>query len=227
MRGFIFHILIVLLLLPAPAFAAQSWCNPKTVPKINIKSDTDRITWIFSKSEKELNRKDIDTVNPYGNNVITDVGGLMQGGIKMQERMQFGGLTNPNTRETCMFYDKIDVTFHIFPTIYIASEFLPGTCMHNAIKQHEMKHISVDREIVNKYASAVGRAIQAEIKRQNIYGPVPDSNKVALQAQMKQRMESIMFKYSNAMDAERRSRQQKIDSLQEYERVNHLCPKLR
>ncbi len=230
MRKFIFHILIACLVFPAAAHAQSTygdWCQARSVPKVNVVSDTDRINWVFDHSEKLLNRADIDTVNPYGDNVITDVGGLMQGGIKMAETMQFNSLTNPRTHESCMFYNSVNVSFHIFPTIYIASEHPPGTCMHNAIKQHELKHINTDREIVNKYSLLVGQAIKAEITRQNIYGPFPTSNMSAIQQQMKTHMEQILVGYSNAMDAERRKRQQQIDSLPEYERVNHLCDEFR
>lgn len=224
MRFFIFHILIVFLALSAvsPAMAA-SWCQPKGTPVVNVKTDTSRIKWVFSKSQKSLNSADIDTVNPYGNSVITDVGGLMHGGIKMQQRMQFGSLVNPNIKEACMYYSNIDVSFHIYPTIYIASEYPRGSCMHNAIRVHELQHVEIDRQIVNRYAQMVGTAIKAEINRQYVYGPVPSANRAVLQNQMKQRMEGILKKYSAAMDQERRQRQQALDSLSEYERVNHLC----
>ncbi len=222
MRSVIFHILIFLALLPGAARAA-SWCSPPSVPNVTVRTDTDRITWIYTKSEKELNRAEIDTVNPYGDNVITDVGGLMQGGIKMQEYMQFNTLTSRQLGQACMFYDRIDVTFHIFPTVYIAREHPKGGCMHDAIRDHELKHINADRRIVNKYATIVGRAIEAEIKRRNIYGPFPAGSLPAVQAQMKNRMEAILVQHNGAMDAERRRVQQQIDSLPEYERVNHLC----
>lgn len=235
MRSLIFHILIALMALPVTAHAGSSgttsrrdardpsWCRPGITPQVNIRTDTDRISWVYNKSQKQLNKADLDTVNPYGNNVITDVGGLMHGGIKMEETMQFGSLTNPNTREVCMYYNNIDISFHIFPTIYIASEYPQGTCMHNAIKEHELKHINTDRQIVNKYARLVGQVVQKEITRQNIYGPTPITNQRAIEQQMKQRMTLIMTQYSSAMDAERRVLQQKVDNLQEYERVNHLC----
>ena len=230
MRALIFHILIASFFITGSAFAQTqrsandpNWCRPDGIPKIDIKTDTDRITWVYNRSQKTLNKADIDTVNPYGNNVITDVGGLMHGGIKMEETMQFGSLTNPNTNEVCMYYGAINVSFHIFPTIYIASEYPPGTCMHNAIKAHELKHINTDRQIVNKYARLVGQAVQNEIRSKPIYGPVPVANQAAIESQVKQRMNRIMTFYSTAMDAERRKLQQQVDNLQEYERVNHLC----
>lgn len=223
MRPVIFHILIVLILLAAPRAQAAGWCNPDIVPKVSVKTDTDRIKWVFNKSQRELNNQEIDTVSPYGKSVITDVGGLMQGGIEMAETMKFNTMTNPNTNELCMYYNNVQISFHIFPTIYIASEHPRGTCMHQAIKNHELKHINVDRQIVNKYAQAVGNAVQTEIRRQAVYGPAPVSEGPKIQAYMKSRLEQILVNYSKQMDAERRTRQQAIDTLQEYEAVQKSC----
>ena len=224
----IFHILttLILVLLPLSAKAqtsAMPWCQPEKTPRIDVKTDTNRITWVYNRSKKQLDTAHIDTINPYGNEVITDVGGLMQGGIKMEERMMFGTLLNPNTKQVCGYYSRIDVSFRISPTIYIASEYPQGSCMHNAIRNHELKHINVDRAIVNKYAQLIGRMVEKEIKRQNIYGPYAEAQLKDMQMLMKERMEGIMTQVNNAMDAERRAEQQKVDSLQEYERVNHLC----
>lgn len=207
----------------AQTLVRPSWCQPKNQAKVSIKTDTDRITWVYNKSEKDLNSFNIDTKNPYGKEVITDVGGLMQGGIQMAETMRFSTLTHSGLNQVCMFYDAVEVSFHIFPTIYIASEFPQGSCMHNAIKQHELKHINTDRQIVNRYAQAVGQSIKAEIQRQNVYGPIDISQIKAMQALMKSKMENILLSYSAKMDAERRLLQQQIDSLAEYQRVNKSC----
>lgn len=227
MRHNIFHILILLWLAAPVTASAASWCRATSLPKVTVNADTDNITWDFSKSEKTLNTLDIDTVNPYGNTVITDVGGLMHGGIKISESMQFNSLVNKTEGLVCMFYDNVTVDLHIQPTIYIANENPPGSCKHNAIKQHELKHIETDRNIVNKYSLLIGRAIEAEIKRQNIYGPYPENQTQAVQEMMRGRMDAILQTYNNSITSERRTLQQRIDSLQEYERVNHLCDGVR
>lgn len=208
-----------------PEASAKSWCTPTKTPTINIRASTDQISYDFSLSEKQLNRFNISTVNPYGDNVITDVGGLMKGGIKTQQKMTFGTLTNRQTGQMCMWYDMVDVLIHIQPTIYIASEFPRGTCMHKAIMAHEQKHIQVDREIVNKYAALIGKALKNDIYKQAVFGPVPINQQNQLHQTIKGHMQYILQKYISDMSAERKARQQQIDSLPEYERVNHQCKK--
>ena len=202
---------------------AENWCVPTTAPSITVRTSTDQITYNFSLSEKQLNGFNISTVSPYASNIITDVGGLMKGGIETQQRMSFGTLLNPNINQACMWHDKIDVLIHIKPTIYIANEFPPGTCMHNAIMEHEQKHITVDREIVNKYAALVGQALQNDVARYAVFGPVPASNQEATLSMIKTRIQTILRQYINQMTQERKARQQQIDNLNEYERVNKSC----
>jgi len=45
-----------------------------------------------------------------------------------------------------------------------------------------------------------------------------------VEAYLKGRLENILKSYSKKMDEERKTRQQAVDSLKEYERVNNLCP---
>lgn len=208
----------------AGAFAQSSWCQMNKAPVVNIRASTDKISYNFTTSEKSLNGFDVDTVNPYGKNVITDVGGLMKGGIETSQSMRFSTLTNPRLKEVCYWYDTVDVNIHINPTIYIASEFPERSCMHKAIMEHEQKHVTVDREMVNKYAQLIGNAIKAETDRQPIYGPVPLAQEKAIEEAIKGKMKSIVTSLTAQMDEERRVRQQAVDNLSEYQRVNSLCP---
>lgn len=205
------------------AYAAPSWCHPNIAPRITIKPSTDNISYNYTLSEKQLNNFSVDTKNPYGGNVITDVGGLMKGGIQTEQKMTFGTITNRNTDEVCYWYNTIDVTIHISPTIYIASKYPKGSCMFNAIMKHEERHVIVDREIVNKYAAIIGKTLKDEISSARIYGPVAESKESLLGDKMRERMKQILDNTTRQMSAERQKRQQEVDSLTEYERVNHLC----
>lgn len=218
-----FALLNIFLCAGIPNAFADNWCSPQKAPTISIRTSTDQITYDFSKSEKQLNNFNISTVSPYASNVITDVGGLMKGGIETQQRMSFGTILNPNTQQVCIWHDNLDVLIHIKPTIYIASEFPQGTCMHNSIMGHEQKHITVDREIVNKYAGLIGQAFHDDIAKYRLFGPVPASQQEATLKMIKQRMNAILTNYTTQMSNERKKRQQAVDNLQEYERVNKSC----
>lgn len=224
----IFHFAIFTLMLwgiCSSEARAADWCAPQKAPSINVRTSTDNITYDFRYSEKQLNKFGVTTISPYASNVITDVGGLMKGGIETQQKMSFGTLTNPRTNQICIWHDTIDVLIHIKPTIYIANEFPQGSCMHNSIMQHEHKHITVDREIVNKYAALIGQALQNDVSQYRVFGPVPQSNQEATLSMVKTRMQGILKHYTDMMSAERKARQQAVDNINEYERVNKSCPR--
>lgn len=203
--------------------ADANWCKADRVPRIDVKTATDQVTWDFTKSEKQLNSFTIDTKNPYGSSVITDVGGLMQGGIDMSEAMQYGTITHTGLKQVCYWYNSINVTLHIKPTIFIATEFPANTCKHDAIKYHELKHISVDREIVNKYAMLIGEALKQQVNQQSLFGPYEVARGKEVEKYLQNRVETVLRHYNKQMEEERKARQQQVDSLQEYERVNQQC----
>lgn len=205
--------------------AIAGGCVAQDTPQVSVKTSTDNISYNFTQSMKQLDRKPINTINPYGRDVITDVGGLMQGGIRISEQMRYGTLTNPNTNQICYWYTMITVSIHINPTVYVASDFPRGTCMHNAILAHEHQHVMIDRDIVNKYAQIIGHALRQELARQSAYGPYSTSQQSQVEDGLKTSISNFIQNYANQMNAERQQRQQALDNINEYERVNHLCKK--
>lgn len=225
MKIVLFGLCVMMLVTGSGVALAENWCKPNKPPTINVKTSTDNISYDFSLSEKQLNKFSISTVSPYGDNIITDVGGLMKGGIETTQQMSFGTITNPNINQMCVWHDKIELTLHIRPTIFVANDFPKGTCMHNSILEHEHKHVIVDREIVNKYAALIGQAMQNDVAKYTVFGPFPSSQSQIQINQIKARLQNILKTYTTQMSTERRKRQQAVDSLAEYERVNKSCKK--
>lgn len=199
-------------------------CTLRKSPTISVLPTKSNIRYDFTKSKAELNNFDIDTISPYGPGAHTDVGGLMEGEIQVSQKISFMFEEYRNSGQACVHYDKIDVKIHIDPTIYVASDFPPGSCEHNAVLGHERKHIKMDRLIVNKYAKRIGREIYRQISRAGFsYGPVNSSSVKSLQKQMQDNVSNIVKAETDRMNEERRRRQQGIDNLAEYERVRNAC----
>lgn len=222
---YILLLIIYCLTVATHAAEASSICNPHQSPRVNIKTSTNNITYNFTQSMKQLDTQSIDTVNPYGNDVITDVGGLMRGTIKVSEHMLYDAVSNSYTGEICYWYTDITVVIHISPTIFVAKDFPKGSCMHNAILAHEHQHVIIDRQIVNKYAQIIGAALRQELQKQPTYGPYSISQQAAVEAGLKTSIANFIQKFADQMNAERQQRQQALDNINEYERVNHLCPR--
>ncbi len=213
-------------LLAVPAMAASpSWCRAPQVPQVLVTPRMDPLRYDFSKNIDQLNRVDTDTINPYGNGVHSDTGGLMRGGIRTAYRTQFGGMAyGPHGRgQSCVWVDTISVDITLSPTIFIARDYPQGTCMFNAIREHELKHLAVDQRLMDRYVRDVQTALATEMQRQSITGPFPSSQESVMQKQMQARVVAVMDTTMARLNADRRRQQQDVDSLAEYQRVNAMC----
>ena len=202
---------------------AEITCPAKPAGKVNIIWGSEPIQYDFSKSQSQMDRIDNDTVNPYDRDTKTHVGGLMQGGIAIKSQVQVATLTYPRSKQICQWLDKMDVNININPKILIASDHKKGSCRHNAILNHEMKHIFVDREIVRKYVPLIKRELEQAAIKVGIVGPKDARNAKLFQDKITDYMDGRLKIITTKMYSERSQNQQGIDSLVEYNRVSAEC----
>jgi hypothetical protein len=209
----------------APAAAQQIKCVSKTAPKINITPTKSRVKYDFTKTKADLNSFNIDTISPFGPQHKTNVSGLMSGSIQVSQQIGFMNETYEQLGQGCIYIRSIDVKLHIDPTVFIAKEHPPGTCMHNAVMAHEKKHVREDQLIVNKYANIIGRNLGAFLDTQGAaLGPFNLEKIPKVQENIQNSLTAVLKKYNDIMNMERKERQQAIDSLEEYEDLGRQCP---
>jgi len=138
-------------------------------------------------------------------------------------------ITNPNTGQTCTWYDTIDVNLHMSPVIMIAKEYKKGGCHFNEVMAHEREHVEVDRQVVNEYAQKLGVQLLQIVNAKPITGPFPTAQKDRVRAQMEKRLQATVAANNKAMMADRSQRQAQIDSKENYdaisERIHGVCDK--
>ena len=117
----------------------------------------------------------------------------------------------------------MDVNININPKILIASDHKKGECRHNAILNHEMKHIFIDREIVRKYVPLIKREMEQAAIKVGIVGPKDARNAKLFQDKITDYMDGRLKIITTKMYSERSQNQQGIDSLAEYNRVSAEC----
>lgn len=208
------------------AFSMAIECYLKKPPKISVIPSNSLIKYDFTQTKDQLNKVDVDTVSPYGPRHKTSVSGLMSGAISIKSQIAFTQEIYENQGVACTYIQSMDITLHIDPTIFIASEYPKGTCMHNAIMQHELKHVREDQLIINKYANILGRELSSTIdKFRQKYKPVLVSEIPALQQDIQKIIHNDLKEYNQQLNEERQERQQAIDSLEEYESIGKSCSK--
>jgi len=206
-----------------PAQAKITSCPTKPVGKIDIVWGSDNIQYDFTKSQSQMDAMDNDTINPYGRDAKTHVGGLMKGGISVSSQVQVATLQYPRSRQICQWIDNMQVKILIDPKIYIARQHTPGSCKHNAILEHEMKHVFVDREVVKKYIPIMQRYLDQAVRKVGLVGPKRQQDARHYHNKINNYMQEQLKNVTDRMYQERGDRQQGVDTLEEYERVAGLC----
>ena len=125
----------------------------------------------------------------------------------------------------CIWYDSIDVELNIDPEIVIAKELYYDSCMRKSIIEHELKHVRVDREVVNKYAQTIGKRLFEALKARGFsVGPIKEERLLEVRSKMQRVVNQILELEYKKMNIERRERQLEVDSLEEYDSVDDKCP---
>lgn len=200
-------------------------CQLKSAPQISVVASDTNVKYDNTKSQAELDNFDNDTISPYGANVQTHVGGLMSGEVSVSQNIRTLQETYDRADVGCVYVDSIKVDIHITPTIYIANHYPKNGCMYKEIMIHEKKHIKVDRMIVNKYTNIIIKGLDAAFKKAGgyAYGPMKKSEIRPAQEKLQAYSRGIIKQYADMMNSERQMLQQRVDSLEEYERVNKAC----
>lgn len=238
MRGFGLFLGTILMMAASPAYAgnaqgqqkptAQNPCPLVKTVQINVTPVTEDVKLDTSKTLDQIQRTDMDTINPYSFSGVTRIDGYMDATVTMRPEVKVGSVYNPKIGAFCLWYETINVRLEISPTIVIGKEIYQDLCLRKATVDHEMKHVQVDRKIVNKYAKIMGQKIYAAIKERGFRAePVPKDYAQDMADRMSTVIAQILEHEHNKMQIERLELQRAVDSLQEYERVSALCPRER
>ncbi len=200
-------------------------CEIPQPTKIDIRPRSKEIRLDTSKTLDDIQKYEMDTVNPHSFGGTTYTQGFTRGAVEVLPTVELGFQEINTNGDTCIWYNKISVDIVLDPEIILAKEVNADQCMRKAVKDHEMKHVQVDRIVLNNYAQKLGGAIYEALEgRGYIVGPVPASQLESI----RQRMEGTIFQIVNnetkRMEVDRLEAQQAIDTIEEYERVAAQCP---
>tara|TARA_B100001989_G_C24518253_1_gene454391 strand:- start:906 stop:1589 length:684 start_codon:yes stop_codon:yes gene_type:complete len=201
-------------------------CPRREPTQINVIPRTEKVEYDTSKTLKELQGFSMDTVDPYGFHGTTITQAFMKGSIQNSASISFDYGEIKNKRGVCLWYKSIDVEIKIDPTIVIAKELYADRCMRRALIDHELKHVKVDREVVNKYAKIIGKKLMKELKSRGFaVGPVKFTRAQDIADKMRHVVTQILELEFQKMNLERKERQRAVDNLNEYQSVDDECPR--
>ena len=212
----------------ALAAASPQICQMPKTAEISVVPKTAEVRIDTSRSLADLQSQSIDTINPYGYNHVTHTNGFMEGRIALTSDVKLDYKQAPQMMAFCIWYDKVTIEFNISPTIVIAKEVAEDRCMYNAVLEHEMKHVNVDRKIVNKYSKTIGQKVFDGLKQRGfIAGPIAPEDTRQISDRMRRTVAQLIEFEHKKMEIERAEKQQAVDNLEEYKSVQAKCPNYR
>lgn len=221
---------MILEALQVPLVAANIWmaadvvqCRMDSAPKLHVRPVAAPVRYDHSLSVERLTADGSDTISPYARHQQTLTQGKTETYIGVETKITFGGGTYQTLGLGCLWYDRIEVTIKLTPTIFMAKELQRNSCAYREVMKHERKHVQVDRDIVNKYAAKIGQALQHSVNNAGPRGPYPVERLEALQNDMQDYVMSVIKTQQSLMDEERFRKQQAVDTLEEYQRVQNAC----
>ena len=89
--------------------------------------------------------------------------------------------------------------------------------------RHELKHIEVDQAIMRKYSAQFDNVVRQAARKIDVVGPFHANDIEARRAYFDAGIQDAVEYTLEQMKAERRIKQQKIDSRHEYDRLSRMC----
>lgn len=208
---------------PAAALDVNINCVVPEPPSVSVTPVSDEIQYDYSTSSRDLTMKKTGTASPYPAGTDSATGGLRVDTPTIATSVKYGDVTYPSLHQSCLWFHSIDVSIKLSPHIYIAREYNAlGPC-RDAIMAHELHHVDVDREMMNKYSYIIGQAVQEVVNRTGAVGPF-DSDKVADNGQqLIDGISAAIKTVQQPLQDEMRERQAQVDSLEEYKRISAIC----
>lgn len=198
-------------------------CSVPKAPEIRVNLTTDPVDYDFNRDKVELTAmKGNNGANPYAPGTDTATGGLRSDRPETGVGIRWGYEEYPTLGALCFWYDSVDINVALHPKIYVAKDFNTNTC-RQAILEHEMKHIAVDREIINDYGKTMGEAVRRAVGNAGALGPYSVQDQKKIEEQLTAYIDNIVKEQNELMHGKMKARQAEVDTLGEYERVSKIC----
>jgi hypothetical protein len=197
-------------------------CTVPRPPNIIVNPVTNAIQYEYMMTSEELNKYTTSTVSPYAPNVDSTTGGLRHDRPKITTEIQWGRMDDSSRGLSCLWYDTIRVTIELSPKIYIARDKQFRRCKQEII-DHEVRHVDVDRQVINKYSQAIGLAVKNAVDKVGAMGPYNQHEIEHIQNNLVSHIHAAINSQKLLLFQEMSREQAKVDSLEEYERISRKC----
>lgn len=198
-------------------------CRVENATHINVVVRSDDIDYDYSKGAAELKAlENRQATFPAAPGPDRATGGLREDHPTVATIVNLDILSNEWRKQGCVRYKSVEIDLHLRPRIYVAKEYDSGTC-RQAVLAHELKHVGVDRAVMNKYGAMMAPAVQDVINRTGALGPFDVKDMTAVKGQAAGYITAVTDRLEKTMERELDERQRAVDTPEEYAYVGGFC----
>ena len=144
---------------------------------------------------------------------------------RVQPELSVRVATHTLPRGVCMWLQSVEARIALTErTIHVAREYLRGSCEHQAILQHELKHAQADDAILKIHVPRIEQALRDAAAERGAIGPFAPTGEAEAQNRLRVGVEKAFRDAVTQMMRDRVARQSLVDSPQEYRAVAASCP---
>jgi hypothetical protein len=203
---------LLFLWLSGPTWADPCAELPK--PSITVERLEAQVSLNTRYSFKTLNNLGAEIGRP-GHQVL----GLTRGTASASLASQTPGLADPSGRWECAS-PQITLRYGYQPiTVYVASEFPPGTCAYQQIYEHEMRHVKIYQDHLASIEPTLRAALEERFANGGLWRGAAGEVGPRLQRELQQRWLPMIRREIRRVEAA----QALIDTDDEYRRVAESC----
>ena len=206
------------------AALAAGCAMPAETPTLHVEIDASRPDIDHTKRRAMLKGFDIATISPYDHGKNISINALIRGAIAIDTQTGTTLQYLNNGKDNCEWFNNIDLTLKLNPTIFIASEIPENTCLYREVLKHEYTHYKTDLQIAQDYRLVFQKEIENFMRQTGMVGPFPATMQAQVTQELAKRLDAVVHIVSERMNADRIRRQALIDTREEYERVVRACP---
>ena len=198
-------------------------CTPHPAPDVtvNFYKNPPRIS--HARSSAYLMSMKQNSSSPNYGSEFPELDGVTRGQIQFKYNLDFSETEEIELRQACVRTKSAHITVTYTPTIYISSNVAKGTCRYAATLDHEMKHVRVDLDAIHEFLPDIEKAAANALRRAQTTEPISSRQVDKLRDDISEKLSKALDEQTDALQQTRTSRQRKIDSRAEYERLSNAC----
>ncbi|HYD18952.1 MAG TPA: hypothetical protein VEF76_10780 [Patescibacteria group bacterium] len=197
---------------------ALGTCAPESAPELDFSFAAEDPLWNHARTSRQL-RGETPAVPGF-----PIAGGVTKSEIVDRYNVEVMMKRNRESGLQCVWPTKVKVSIRYSAEIFVAREFGKGGCGDAETRAHELRHVAVDRQELQRALPRLrGRAAAAMLQAVP-RGPTDDAGALRIRELLLKNVSRAVGDELEKVMARIKKRQAEIDTAAEYRRFSRACP---